>query len=158
MLRPTLSSNKHCQRHKGPKSCREYFDSTSPQPDPSKPTQKWFKTCRFWSIRLTQFHRKHCQRQNGPEGEFISQVITQILIKQFRNFDKALTSKSEPNISILTKLKLKILGSESRPRFDFTTSTKHQKQKLNKDQLQNLSWTSATKSWPNLVLKVWIKL
>ena len=45
---------------------------------------------------------KHCQRHNGPEVEFISQVLTQILIKfQFQNLDLALTSKSLPNISIL---------------------------------------------------------
>ena len=44
-----------------------------------------------------------------PRIEFISQVITQILIKQFHNFNQALTSKSQLNISILTKLKLKIL-------------------------------------------------
>ena len=29
-----------------------------------------------------------------PRVEFISQIITQTLIKQFQNFDKALTSKS----------------------------------------------------------------
>ena len=45
-----------------------------------------------------------------PRVEFISQVIKQILTKQFQNFDKALTSKSQPNISFLTKLKLKILA------------------------------------------------
>ena len=53
---------------------------------------------------------KHCQRHNGPEGWVhptkvtwwvISQVQTQILIKfLLHNLDQALTSKSQPNISI----------------------------------------------------------
>ena len=65
-----------------------------------------------------------------PRDEFISQIITQILIKQFQNFDKALTSKSQPNISISTKLKLKILA---KPSFRILT----------KIQLRNLNQTSA---------------
>ena len=65
-----------------------------------------------------------------PRVEFISQVITQILIKQFQNFDKALTSKSQPNISISTKLKLKILAKPSL-------------RILTKIQLRNLNQTSA---------------
>ena len=45
-----------------------------------------------------------------PRVEFISQDLTQILIKvHFQNFDQALTSKSQPNITISTKIKLKIL-------------------------------------------------
>ena len=41
-----------------------------------------------------------------PRVEFISQVITQILIKQIQNFVSASTSKSQQNISISTKLKI----------------------------------------------------
>ena len=49
-----------------------------------------------------------------PRVEFISQILhthhTQILVKfQFQNLDLALTSKSQPNISIWTKHKLKNL-------------------------------------------------
>jgi hypothetical protein len=62
-----------------------------------------------------------------PRIEFISQVITQILIKQFHNFNQALTSKSQLNISILTKLKLKILVKPS-----FRILTKPCAQSLNK--------------------------
>ena len=40
-----------------------------------------------------------------PRVEFISQFLTQILIKiHFQNLDQASTSKSQPNISIPTKL------------------------------------------------------
>ena len=68
----------------------------------------------------------------NPRVKFISQVITQILIKQFQNFDKALTSKSQPNISISTKLKLKILAKPSL-------------RILTKIQLRNLNQTSTAK-------------
>ena len=39
----------------------------------------------------------------------ISQILTQILIKQLQNLDQAPTSIYQPNISISTKLKLKNL-------------------------------------------------
>ena len=46
-----------------------------------------------------------------PRVEFISQVQTQILIKfHLQNIDKASTSKSQPNLSISTKLKLQNLN------------------------------------------------
>ena len=77
------------------------------------------------------------------------------------------TSKFQPNISISTKLKLKKswlnLASESRPRLNFITTTKHQQQ--NNDQ------TSASKSclnlksqslnltlWPNFTFQICTKL
>ena len=62
-----------------------------------------------------------------PRVEFISQILN---ILQFQNLNKAFTSKSQPNISILTKLKLK--ASECRLRLNFITSTKHQQQKKKK--------------------------
>ena len=71
-----------------------------------------------------------------PRVEFISQVITQILIKQFHNFASALTSKA-----ILTKHKLKILD---KPSFRILT----------KIQLCNLNQTSAAKYWPNFSFKI----
>ena len=43
------------------------------------------------------------------QSYFISQVLTQILIKYLQNFDQAPTSKSQPNISISTELKHKNL-------------------------------------------------
>ena len=42
------------------------------------------------------------------QSNFISQVLSQILIKHLQNLDLAPTSKSQPNIGISTKLKLKI--------------------------------------------------
>ena len=52
-------------------------------------------------------HKKNIAKgTTDPRVEFISQVLTQILIKfQFQNLDEAKTSKSQPNISIWTKLK-----------------------------------------------------
>ena len=72
-----------------------------------------------------------------------------ILIKHFQNLDLASTSKSQPNITISTKLKLKNLDQtkpESRPRMNFIATTKHQQQ--NNDQ------TSASKSCLNINFKI----
>ena len=99
---------------------------------------------------LTSLKLKHFQRHNGPESWVlltketfwvISQVETQIVIKHLQNLDLASTSKSQPNITISTKLKLKNLDQtkpESRPRMNFIATTKHQH--LNK----------TYKYWPNL--------
>ena len=66
------------------------------------------------------------------------------------------------NMSISTKLKNSRyrpnLASESRLRFYFITSTKHQQQNTDQTPASNLAWTSTSKSWPNLVLKVWTKV
>ena len=72
-------------------------------------------------------------------------------------------SNSESRVSIyssISNLNLEYwpnLGSESWPRFNFVTSTKHQQ---NTDQISalNLAWVSTSKSWPKLVLKVWTKV
>ena len=98
---------------------------------------------------------KHCQRHNGPEGWVqltkltwwvIQHVQTQILIKfHLQNLDQALTSKSQQNISISTKSKVKIL---SKPSFKILT----------KIQLRNLNQTSAAKYWPNFSFKISPKL
>ena len=84
-----------------------------------------------------------------PRVEFISQVITQILIKQFQNFNKELTSKSQPNISILTKLKLKILVKPS-----FRILTKPCAQSLNKSLTfwPNLSFQNLQQTVANTIL------
>ena len=81
---------------------------------------------------------------------------------KFHNINHASTSKSRPNISISTKLKVQnlvqTLASESRPRFKFMTSTKHRQQNTAQTLASDLAWTSTSKSWPNLVLKVWTKV
>ena len=43
-------------------------------------------------------------------------------------------------------------------RFNFITFTKHQQQNTDQTPASNLAWTSTSKSWPNLVLKVWTKV
>jgi len=71
------------------------------------------------------------------------------LIKHLQNPNLASTSKSQQNITILTKLKLKNLVQtkpESRPRMNFKATTKHQQQ--NNDQ------TSASKSCLNINFKI----
>ena len=65
---------------------------------------------------LLKLRIKHCQRHNGPEGWVhlskvtywvISQIQTQILFKlHLQNLDQAFTSKSTPNITTSTKLKI----------------------------------------------------
>ena len=95
---------------------------------------------------------KHCQRHNGPEGwVHITSSNT--------NLDQMSSSECRPSIKFkispkhqpLYKTKASKswpnLASESRPRFNFITSTKHQR--------QNINQTPPSKSWPNLVLKVW---
>ena len=62
-----------------------------------------------------------------PRVEFISQIITQILIKHLQNLDQAPTSKSQPNISISTKLNLKNLDLfGQKVKFLFTLITRFQ--------------------------------
>ena len=53
-------------------------------------------------------HKKNIAKgTTDPRVEFISQVLTQILIKfQFQNLEQASTSKSQPNMNIPTKVKL----------------------------------------------------
>ena len=68
-------------------------------------TKHWF----IFLQRHSDFQKKHCQRHNGPEG-WVHITSSQILIKlQFQNLDEALTSETQPNISIYTEFKLKIL-------------------------------------------------
>ena len=62
-------------------------------------------------------------------------------VLQFQNLNKALTSKSQPSISISTKSKVKILP---KPSFRILT----------KIQLRNLNQTSAAKYWPDFSFKI----
>ena len=105
----------------------------------------------FTSIESkTSWQIKKCQRYNGPKGWVLptkitsfghKQVLTQILIKfHLQNLDQASTSKSQPNISISTKLKLQIMSNS------FRISTKIK--------LHNLNQGSAAKYWPNFSFKI----
>ena len=71
--------------------------------------QVFLRTEREWEGNYCSKGLKNIAKgTTDPRVEFISQVFTQILIKfQFQNLNSALTSKSQQNISILTKLKLK---------------------------------------------------
>ena len=96
-----------------------------------------------------------------PRVEFISQVLTHFLIKfQFQNLDLALTSKPQPNVSIL---KLRILTKASFriltwPRFNFVTSTKNQQQNTNQTSASKSFLNFNFKSWPKFLLKIWTKV
>ena len=62
--------------------------------------------------RLWNLIYKHCQRHNGPEGWVVLNKLTSLghitsSYTNLQNLDQPPTSKSQPNISISTKLKLK---------------------------------------------------
>ena len=113
--------------------------------------QLCFTKCAMQCL-VSSLYKKHCQRHNG-------QILTKILTKfQFQNLDLALTSKSQPNISIL---KLRILTKASFriltcwPRFNLVTSTKNQQQNTPASKsCLNFNF----KSWPNLLLDIWTKV
>ena len=97
-----------------------------------------------WIHPLQRFLNKNIAKDTtDPRVEFISQDhSSQILnILHFQNLDQALTSKSQPNISISTKSKVRIL---TKPNFGMLT----------KIQLCNLNKTSAAKYWPNFSFKI----
>ena len=57
------------------------------------------------SDTITGIGQNIAKGTTDPRVEFISQFLTQILIKiHFQNLDQASTSKSQPNIGIPTKL------------------------------------------------------
>ena len=77
--------------------------------------------CVVWYLQysnsqiLNNYFEKHCQRHNGPEGWVLLTKLTAFghitssytnLDQTLQNLDQAPTSKSQPNISISTKLKL----------------------------------------------------
>ena len=111
-------------------------------------------------ILLWIYIYKHCQRHNGPEGwvqltkvtclSHITSSRKDLDQDYLQNLDQASTSKIRPNISISSKLKTSKswpnLASESRPRFNFITSTKHQR--------QNAEQTPASKSCLNFNFKI----
>ena len=94
---------------------------------------------------------KHCQRHNGPEDwVHLAKVASWSHIKSSNiNLDHipssesriCINKKSQPNISISTKLKFKIL---TKPSFRIST----------KIQLHNLYKTSAAKWWTNSSFKI----
>ena len=97
--------------------------------------------CNAWNI---------AKGTTDPRVEFISQVQTQILIKfHLQNLDQASTSNLNQTSVFRLNLNLKSwpnLASESWPRFNFITSTKHQR--------QNAEQTPASKSCLNFNFKI----
>ena len=85
------------------------------------------------TINASERKYKHCQRHNGPEGWVHLNEVTSLahITSSYPNldqissaiFDKESTSKSQPNISIKTKLKIQNidqnLASVFRPRLNF---------------------------------------
>ena len=89
------------------------------------------KTLRNISLFETKWKIKHCQRHNGPEGwvHITSSLNLQnfkfrISIKHFfQNLNQTSVSLLNLNLNYWSNL-----ASESWPRFNFVTSTKHQHQ------------------------------
>ena len=125
-----------------------------------------FRMAQFLALklRISRWHqvadwpiKKHCKRHNGPKGWVHLAKVSSW--GHITNLDHILSSesrlsinqKSQPNISIPTKLKIQNLdqtpASESRPRFFFINSTKHQR--------QNAEQTPASKSCLNFDFNPW---
>ena len=80
---------------------------------------------------LAPYKEEHCQRHNGPKDWVLLTKVTSLgyITSSYTNLlDQASTSKSQPNISILT-----------RPTFRIST----------KIRLHNLNQASAAQYWPN---------
>ena len=145
-----------------PASCLSTINSNQSQLDELSKVKSRPSPCRKLAIlneaNVWKCHNcgryiwKHCQRHNTPEGsvQSISQVLTQILVKfHFKNLDQAKISKSQPNISKSTKLRILTKHSESRPNIDSKIPIKLQLKNLAyKLQLQNPDKTLCSKSEP----------
>ena len=66
---------------------------------------------------LNKSSLKHCQRHNAPEG-WVNITNSYTNLNQISILESQLTSKSQPNFSILTKLQLKIF---TKPSFRIST-------------------------------------
>ena len=123
----------------------------------------WIFRLTFWSLGLNEKTLTKAQRTRGLSSYHkITVHSSKILnILQFPNTDQALKLKSQPDISISTKSKVKIFTKPT-----FRILTKIQLRNLNyKHQQQNTDQTSASKSRLNFnfkilikVLKVWTKV
>ena len=111
--------------------------------------------------------QKHCQRHKGPEGWVLLTKVTYFshITRSNTKFDQISSSEyltstnfkitTSANISISTKLKIQDIDqiwlqnldqdSTSLPLQNISSKI------LTKLHLQNLSWTSTSKSWPSLV-------
>ena len=124
---------------------KQYYGLLSPRHEPFAKRESfwkfsWLQCNAAWILVIWSLTLKHCQRHNGPEGwvHITSSYTNLNQVSISESWLLALTSKSQPNISML---KHKIL-------------TKASSKKPTKLQLWNLAWTSTSKSWPNLVLKI----
>ena len=98
----------------------------------------------------SNFLRAYYKFKHKSWSHFIFRISTKHQLKistKHQHLHATQNSKSWPN-----------LAAESRPRFNFITSTKHQRQNAEQTAASNLAWTSTSKSWPTLVLKVWTKI
>ena len=108
------------------------------------------------SILFWLQNEKHCQRHNGPEGwVHITKVTSWVNITiSNTNLDQISSSESwlknqflnQTSASLSNSKSRPNIASESRPRFNFITSTKHQH--------QNAEQTPASKSCLNFNFKI----
>ena len=116
-------------------SCHHLNVTSSPGASPESNTQCWY----VYGEGRPHFMGRVCAIVHLPQSwvqqlGHIASASTNLDQISSPDLDQASTSKSQPNISISTKLKSKYwpnLVSESRPRFNFLTATKHQRQKTN---------------------------
>ena len=91
--------------------------------------------------------KKHCQRHNGPEGWVHITRPQYTVHKSWTYYNFRIKIKNwlqNLNQTSASRLTLRL---KSWPRFNFVTSNISSKI-LTKLQLQNLAWTSTSKSWP----------
>ena len=95
------------------------------------------------------YSNKHCLRHNGPEGWVLPTKVTYFshITRSNTIFDQISSPEYWPstNFNILTSANI-------------STSSKLKIQDIDQTWLRNLAWTSTSKYWPNLVIKVWTKV
>ena len=106
-------------------------------PNPGRQDSSIQTTCMKGSLEA-KLNMKHCQRHNGPEG-WVHITESRLIKHQLQNLNQASASRLNVKLKPWPNI-----ASESWPRFNFVTSTKHQQ--------------PTSESWPNLVLKVWTKV
>ena len=98
---------------------------------------------------------KHCQRHNRPEGWVLPTKVTSLAKEQassYTNLDQiSFSSRASINFKISTKHQL-LLASESRPRLNFITPTRHRQQNAGQTSTSNPDQTLCSKSEQKLKL------
>ena len=98
----------------------------------------------------SNFFRSYHKISNKSLSDFIFIFLTK---QQLQNLNQISLFQLNLNFKILTKRRFGISTKNNLHNLNQRSAAKL----LTKLQLQNRAWTSTSKSWPNLVLKVWTK-